>query len=475
MTVARRIGPISSRHLFTFFLIAFFSLPSPHAASREQYRYDVLMAGMPVGTVEDIWEEHTVDGSCVVRLTSTMRLSIPRGENDLSIGTVSVTEADCGTYRPRSLRITRNEGGALLTTTASREGDHLVVTAEKGGAVQKKRLDLAKESVFFGMLFRKYSHDFFLGKGTVPAISEEGVVERKLSFEGRRAGDMIEVTVNYEGISLLFSVRGPVVVSTVMNGGMIAYYLSTENEGKRVNSSSQPSRDILAATALENKGLRVTRPREVRRLTVQIDGNIPSLPEACGQTVSTREKDTIAVTTISGPCPGTFGPDDQAATLYENKDDPAITKAASQWKGITDRSRLLREVVSFVHRHITDKNYRHGTLSASEALAAQAGDCTEHAVLAVALLRALGVPARNLYGLVLTDNGRFFFHQWIEAYTGNGWTSADPTFGTVPADAARIILARGNDASIEERENLSLMTLRLLQGAKMSVVGLSYE
>ncbi len=433
------------------------------------------MASMPVGTVDDTWEEVIENDLCIVRLTSTLRLTIPRGESELAIGTTSIIEADCGTYLPRSLRVTRNEGGGTLTTTASREGEHLVVTTEKGGAVEKKRLALTKESVFFGMLFRKYPNDFFVGKGSIPTISEEGVAERTVSFEGRRSGDMIEVSVNYEGVSLLFSVRGPVVISTIMNGGMIAYHLRTENDVKKSTSLSQPPRDILTATALPNNGLRVARPREARRITVQIGGTIPPIPDACGQTAKERGGATLTVTIAAGPCPGTFGPDDLAATIYENKDDPAVLKAAARWKGITDRARVLREVISFVNRHISDKNYRHGNLSASETLAARAGDCTEHAVLAVALLRALGIPARNLYGLVLSDDGRFFFHQWIEAHTGAAWTTADPTFNSVPADAARIVLSRGNDASLEQRENLAFATLRTLQGMSLSVVGISYE
>lgn len=474
MTTARSTGPLL-RAFFSAFIPAGVLFLSPlHAAPREQYRYEVTMAGLPVGAVDDVWEEVVENGACIVRLTSSLRLTIPRGESELAIGTTSITEADCVTYHPRSLRVTRDEGGGTLTTTASREGEYLVVTAEKGGIVEKKRLALTKESVFFGMLFRKYPNDFFVGKGSVPAISEEGVAERSVSFEGRRTGDMIEVTVNYEGVSLLFSVRGPVVIATVMNGGMIAYRLSAGNEEKNATIVSPP-RDILTATALANEGLRVARPREARRLTVQIAGAIPPIPEACGQTVGERGGETLTVTIAAGPCPGPFTASDLAATLYENKDDPAVTKAAARWKGIADRARLLREVISFVNRHISDKNYRHGTLSASETLAARAGDCTEHAVLAVALLRALGIPARNLYGLVLSGDGRFFFHQWIEAYTGDAWMAADPTFGSVPADAARIVLSRGNDASLEQRENLSLATLRTLQGTRLSVVGMSYE
>ena len=86
--------------------------------------------------------------------------------------------------------------------------------------------------------------------------------------------------------------------------------------------------------------------------------------------------------------------------------------------------------------------------SALEVLHTRIGDCNEHATLLTALLRAVGIPARISVGLVYTRE-RFFYHAWVEAYTGQ-WITLDPTLNQMPADVTHISLLRGNiDKQVE--------------------------
>ncbi|MGD9158604.1 MAG: transglutaminase domain-containing protein [Desulfobacteraceae bacterium] len=86
--------------------------------------------------------------------------------------------------------------------------------------------------------------------------------------------------------------------------------------------------------------------------------------------------------------------------------------------------------------------------SAVEVLEARSGDCNEHATLLTALLRAAGIPARISVGLVYIRE-RFFYHAWVEAYTGQ-WITLDPTLNQMPADVTHISLLRGNiDKQVE--------------------------
>jgi transglutaminase-like putative cysteine protease len=79
--------------------------------------------------------------------------------------------------------------------------------------------------------------------------------------------------------------------------------------------------------------------------------------------------------------------------------------------------------------------------SALDVLSTRRGDCNEHAVLAVALLRAAGVPARMAAGLAY-QQGAFYYHAWVE-YWQNGWRTMDPTWGQLPADLGHIRLVAG--------------------------------
>ncbi|HEU4951509.1 MAG TPA: transglutaminase-like domain-containing protein, partial [Holophagaceae bacterium] len=80
-----------------------------------------------------------------------------------------------------------------------------------------------------------------------------------------------------------------------------------------------------------------------------------------------------------------------------------------------------------------------GFASALEVCRRPEGDCTEHGVLAVALLRRLDVPARGVLGWV--GLGRTLgMHFWVEVKLRDRWVPVDPTFDQAPASAFRLAL-----------------------------------
>ncbi len=86
----------------------------------------------------------------------------------------------------------------------------------------------------------------------------------------------------------------------------------------------------------------------------------------------------------------------------------------------------------FVYDHITDKTMGIPLVPALHVYRSRRGDCTEHAVLSVSLLRALGVPSRAVVGMYLAEEfmGRkniFVYHMWAEAYHGGAWRMVDAT------------------------------------------------
>ncbi len=109
----------------------------------------------------------------------------------------------------------------------------------------------------------------------------------------------------------------------------------------------------------------------------------------------------------------------------------------------------VRKIVNWVYRHIEKKPVL-SVPNALEVLQNKVGDCNEHAVLVAALLRTAGIPAQIETGLVYL-RGRFYYHAWNIAYTGN-WITADAVFNQFPADVTHIRLVRG-----EGSEQLDLM------------------
>jgi transglutaminase-like putative cysteine protease len=103
------------------------------------------------------------------------------------------------------------------------------------------------------------------------------------------------------------------------------------------------------------------------------------------------------------------------------------------------RWELAKRVTSFVFEWITEKDMSVGFASAQEVARNGRGDCTEHSVLAIALLRKLGVPARGVVGWV--GLGEVLgLHFWVEVKLGDRWVPVDPTFDEAPASALRLKL-----------------------------------
>ncbi|HSV97032.1 MAG TPA: transglutaminase-like domain-containing protein [Spirochaetota bacterium] len=157
-----------------------------------------------------------------------------------------------------------------------------------------------------------------------------------------------------------------------------------------------------------------------------------SLPDTPFQRVTARQSrggkmELLLQAGVAGANPPGAGNVDDTALL--NLDDPAIRALAARLKGRAD---TIDAVERLVHAHITDKRPGIPIIPAREVALGRAGDCTEHAVLAVALLRSLGVPARAVVGMVYSESFEgarnvFVFHMWAEAHRNARWVLVDPT------------------------------------------------
>lgn len=117
-----------------------------------------------------------------------------------------------------------------------------------------------------------------------------------------------------------------------------------------------------------------------------------------------------------------------------------VPKGATRWE-------LAQRVTDFVWEWITEKDYTVGFASAVEVCRNPRGDCTEHGVLAVALLRKLGVPSRGVVGWVAAG-GNLGLHFWVEVKLKSRWVPVDPTFDEAPASAFRMKLGTTDLANL---------------------------
>ena len=159
------------------------------------------------------------------------------------------------------------------------------------------------------------------------------------------------------------------------------------------------------------------------------------------------EGDTIAIKREKVPDPYQLPgrvPDMQEYLKPElgiESDHPLIIKAAAGIVGeLQSPVRITVKIMGWVFESI-EKMPVMSVPSAIEVLEKRVGDCNEHAVLAAALLRAAGIPARVCVGLVYKDSA-FYYHAWNEVYLGS-WISMDTVSNQMPADPTHIKLSHG--------------------------------
>lgn len=145
------------------------------------------------------------------------------------------------------------------------------------------------------------------------------------------------------------------------------------------------------------------------------------------------------------------GGENLKSTLAVESDAPAIrAQAKSIIREEKDAYTAARMLSAWVYSNL-QKDYGVSADRATDVLRQKKGDCTEHSLLTVAMLRASGIPARRVDGVIYMVNAdgvpALYWHEWVEAYVGE-WTQLDPTFNQPVADATHFSVGYEGNAEI---------------------------
>lgn len=120
---------------------------------------------------------------------------------------------------------------------------------------------------------------------------------------------------------------------------------------------------------------------------------------------------------------------------------------ALRWIGTREPGfRRVERICEWVRqnvRYAVGTSLAHGT--ARDVLRTRTGVCRDYAHVAIALCRALNIPARFVVGHVRWNDPPPDFHALFEAWLGNRWVLFDPTAMAETADVIRI--GSGRDAA----------------------------
>ncbi len=365
---------------------------APPERPRDQTRYfSIWLGGARVGTATEA-ERWSARG---VRLERTEVMRFMRGDSEVEMITLIAIDADPALVPHR----------VLWTETAGRVSRSAEIHEERGawhGTLETPLAPHAVPAELVPLLVRRDGHfagtvflparNFASGRGHIDPVAP-GRLVAQLALD---SGPLAEATIDQASDGM---------PARVVDGeGVIALRIT-----QQAALEGFPAVDLVAATAVPIGGV---HPRHGHHLTLTGDLALPAVP---GQ-VSIASGAGFGVELgahLPGALPGELvGP---------------------------DRAAEIRQLVANVRARITP-DLGATQLSARDAEAATAGDCTTFALAYAALATRRGIPTRVVTGLRV-DGDRLVRHRWAVSWTGRAWNAVDAAFGAAPAGGDLIGLA----------------------------------
>jgi len=249
----------------------------------------------------------------------------------------------------------------------------------------------------------------------------------------------VDVSMWVDGQGKLLKGRMPLGITVVR---------SDKDEIMRNMAGARDLPDLMALASVPVEGA-VPDPTGLTllRLEVQADRELPIPSDNFRQEVKGSQillkREIIPEAAYSLPCADHAMEQHLVSSRFIRSDHPEIAQKAREIIGDEkDPVKAALRINSWVHDYLV-KVPTPSVPDAYSVLMTRQGDCNEHAVLAVALARAVGLPARMALGLVHMNDG-FYYHAWVQYWAGNRWFPGDPLMKQVPADPSHVALLYGD-------------------------------
>ncbi len=185
----------------------------------------------------------------------------------------------------------------------------------------------------------------------------------------------------------------------------------------------------------------------------------------------TFELHVTAVRAPGAPAQKQAGPEYLSSSFFIDWDtDPVkahARQAAADLPAASTAWQKARAVESYVYRNMKAAEFSQAMATCSNVARTLSGDCTEYAMLAAGMCRALGVPSRTAIGLIYAPDrsGKAYlaYHMWFEVFADGHWVALDATRGAGSVGPGHVKIT---DASWhEEKSFVPLLPVLTVLGA----------
>jgi hypothetical protein len=457
------------------------------AGQDEVEYYAVLVDGKKIGSMV---HTRSVEGE-VVTTSEEMKMTISRGGMLLAINTMEKTiESIKG--EPLGFEFVQNMSGMSQKATGKvNKAGKLEVGIEMMGTRQEKVMAWPEGALMYEGL-RLTEVEKGLAKGTHYGVKvfspslilmaqtpEQASLTTKVTVGDKADVDLFGRVVNLTKVEVLMLMPASAIMpatelkttsfvsedfrSLKTSVPMMGMELEIIACSKDFALSKNDVVDFLSKLVVKSPEILedVGSKKSITYHLVPKEGAEIAIPESDSQKVSKGKNGTILVKVepakaakgVEFPYKG----EDKTAlealkpTTYLQSDSKEVLDLALHAVGGTkDAGEAVRQIESFVAGYITAKDLSVGYATAAEVAKSRQGDCTEHAVLSAAMCRAVGIPARVVFGIVYVDNlightNVFGGHAWTEAYIGDKWVGLDATRAPNGYGAGHITMAIGSE------------------------------
>lgn len=162
----------------------------------------------------------------------------------------------------------------------------------------------------------------------------------------------------------------------------------------------------------------------------------------------------------------------EAAKFKENNPELAaiasklLIEAKSHKNSWSLEEEVIRSIRAYVSDYIEDEYIYYEITDPYHILKGRKGDCTEHAVLFNALLKAAGIPARTATGYLLADDsGTFGGHAWSEVAYDGQWIPVDASWDVWVENSVNYIKTKNEKSFASKNFKLNLHKIEYADGS----------
>lgn len=429
--------------------------------------HHLFIQGHPLGEIVRR-DEKTAQGH--YRHLFSMNMKLIRGAQTIHISSELETRADAQ-HQLQSYRLTKTEGDLLIRSEGKVLDQKLHIQTLRSGNKTEERVEFPEGT----MSALSYDLYLWLNRESIQEY-ETHIFHEDLGTFAHQSSKIIrsekELIIEHQALGMqtheTYDLQGKLISAHTLEIDLWALV-----PGNPPPKPDEASLDIMEISTWKTQ--KIPKKLDAVVYDIKVPGTLQFSPIQDSNQQLRSNHDHLYTIEVKRFKPGSFiisGIEREKltrVTALEPHNHPDIRKISEQLtKGLKSDEKIVRAISEFVYRHIENKTLDRGAASALETLKAKKGDCTEHSILASALLRSLGYPTRLVDGVIASDR-QLGYHEWIEVYIeGQGFVPVDPTFNEFPAGPNRLKFAIG-DSSPEGMIQLGITATQLLSGIEVSI------